>query len=61
MTIPNTHLDNELLEPVNLRFENRSYFWVFVIVFVILLLLLLHNYNKNTKLRAGVKTKINGL
>ena len=61
MTIPNTHLDNELFAPVNFRFESRSYFWVFVIVIVILLLLLLHNTNKITKLRAALKREINGL
>ena len=51
-TIPNTHLDNELFEPVNFRFETRSYLFVFVVVIVILLLLLLHNNNENPKLRA---------
>ena len=61
MAIPNTHSDNELFETDNFRLSARSYFWVFVIVIVILLLLLLHNYNKNTKLRAALKTKINGL
>ena len=61
MTILSTHLDNELFEPVNFRFEDRSYIFVFVVVIVILLLLLLHNTNKNTKLRAALKREINGL
>ena len=52
-TIPNTHSDNELFEPVNFRLSIRSYFFVFVIVIVILLLLLLHNTTKNPKLRAS--------
>ena len=60
-TIPNTHLDNELFEPVNFRFDGRSYIFVFVVVIVILLLLLLHNTNKNTKLRTVLKTGINVL
>ena len=61
MTIPNIHLDNKLLEPVNFRLYTRSYFWVFVIVIVILLLLLLHNTKKNRQLRVALKTEINGL
>ena len=61
MTILNTHLDNELFEPVNFRLYSRSYIFVFVIVFVILLFLLLHNTNENPQLRAALKTKINGL
>ena len=61
MAISSTHLDSELFEPVNFRFDGRSYIFVFVVVIVILLLLLLHNTNKNTKLRTVLKTKINGL
>ena len=61
MVISSTHSDNELFEPVNFRFDVRSYIFVFVIVFVILLLLLLHNTNKNPQLRAAHKTEINGL
>ena len=61
MTILSTHLDNELFEPVNFRFDVRSYNFVFVVVIVILLLLLLHNTNKNTKLRTVLKTEIDGL
>ena len=61
MAISSTHLDSELFEPVNFRFDGRSYSFVFVVVIVILLLLLLHNTNKNTKLRAALKREINGL